>query len=164
MASAEALIIQIRQARNSLRNNLPRRVAQEMLTETNQNFREQAYGNEGTPRRWRDRMGYVRGRGLVNAERYLRYPKLRYTGALQSSIRAASGPGFAELRSSSPYAQMHNEGKRGRAVGGGIWRNPPSSSVSIKLGTNPIQRQFMGVGKRTISNVQRLTNDIVKRL
>lgn len=133
-----------------------------MLDETKDNFARQQYGNDDAPEPWRDRFGFVDGH-LKNVEPYLRYRKLNYRGYLLRGISWRSGENFAELRSTAPYSQLQNEGAKGGG-GTGAWRYPPSSTKPLRLGGNPVKRQFMGVGERTKRKVFYFYDLQVKKL
>ena len=155
MATIKALARNLRKLRKRLENDVPKAVAEMMLRETMDNFRTESYNNDGKAERWPDRRGYVRGKGLVNAERYLTYKKLDYKGRLKRSIKPIHGKNFAGVRSTAPYAFMHNEGKRGN-TGGTSYRRKPYSTQPIMLGRNPMKRQFMGVGKKTMHKMMNI--------
>lgn len=163
MATGKDLARMLRKVRHNLEDKVPKRVAKNMLEETRQNFREQSYGNDGQAERWKPRHGFILRRGFVNAEPYLRYKMLQYTGKLAGSIKAISGKGYAALRTSVPYAEQHNTGKLTFNTGN-AFRRPPASSEPIRLGSRPVKRQFMGVGERTYKHVLKEYSRELKRL
>lgn len=140
----------------SLETTVPKNVAQSMLEETRDNFRAKEYRNDGKNERWPDRHGVVNRKGLINVEPFLRYPMLERSRKLFHSFSTKSGPGYAVLMSSSPYAREHNEGSKLPKDGISIGR--PLASRSIYL-SNPVQRKFAGVGKRTYKNVGNIVLD-----
>lgn len=156
MATIAELRAQINKVIYNIEHVIPEKVAESMMAETRQNFEKEEYGNDEAPQRWRDRFGTsFKPKKTGNVEHLLRYPKLRYSGRLSRSITPFHGAGFAGLRSTSPYAELHNTG-RGMSVGGNVFRKPPKSSEPVRLGSNPVARQFMGVGKRTEKKVVQL--------
>lgn len=163
MATGKDLARMLRKVRHNLEHEVPKRVAKKMLEETRQNFREQSYGNNEQAERWKPRHGFIAGRGFGNAEPYLRYKMLQYTGKLAASIKATSGRGYASLSSSSRYAEQHNTGRLTFATGNSF-RRPPASSEPIRLGSKPVKRQFMGVGERTYKIVLKEYGHELKRL
>lgn len=147
----------MRKLRKRLESDVPKAVAEMMLRETMDNFRSESYNNDGNSQKWPDRRGVIRGKGVVNAERYLTYRKLDYKGRLKRSIKPIYGKNFAGVRSTAPYAMMHNEGKSGGGyTGGTTFRRKPYSSEPIRLGRNPMKRQFMGVGKKTMHKMMNI--------
>lgn len=125
---------------------LPAKLGASMLDETRTNFRNESYGNDDVRERWADR----------RYEKELTYPKLRYTGRLFRSIepkvhRLSSRSAVVTLGSSVSYAQVHNEGWRpGMPITGSTLRQPPSSTKRVWLPRRPRQRQFMGIGRRSV--------------
>lgn len=161
------LLTKIKTVRHNIEESVPRAVAQSMYDETMENFDKEQYGNDGNNQRWKDRVAVIRGKGAVNAEPYLRYKKLQYTGFLRRSITTNVHKLYkgaaAELRAAAPYAAEHNEGRGGLRTGNSF-RRPPQSSQPLRLGMTPQQRQFMGIGSRTIKNVYRIYERELRRL
>lgn len=157
----------LRRAIQAMSDDIPKKIGESMLAETRENFQKQAYTNEGYAVKWADRMGYVRGRGLVNAENLLNYKKLQETGALKNSISISVIGSFTgtaiDLTSSEPYAEAHNTGQGG-LLGGNSFKAPPKSKRPVTLGHNPQKRQFMGVGQRTMYNAQKIAFNTIKRI
>lgn len=155
MATVEELIRRLRRVRSRLNNHVPELVAEAMLEETHDNFEREQYGNDGVPKPWPNRMGYLRRKGMVNAEPYLNYKKLDYTGKLQREIYPVFGLGYAGIKATADYAEAHNTGSS-LFSGGNSFRRPPYASEPIRLGSHPQQRQFMGIGARTIKNTLKI--------
>lgn len=161
MASLKVLEQRIRQARTQIQNNAPKLVAQSMLKETRDNFKNESYGNDDSPEPWKDRFGLSGGK-LQSVEKYLNYPKLRYRGRLYRSIRPSSGMGYSAITAYAPYAEAQNEGKS-LGLGTGPVRRFPDASKTVKLGGTPEARRFMGVGKRTYRNTAKVYGNILKK-
>lgn len=162
MATIRTLAAKMNRAARYLREEAPRRVAEGMMEETKDNFAKEQYGNDGAPRKWAPRYGYVyRTRRMQDVEGLLRYKKLDYTGRLRRDIRLSSGRGYASLRAYAPYAQLQNEGGRGS---GNSFRKPPASTEAVRLGVNAQARPFMGVGQRTYNQVYRLYVSQIRKL
>lgn len=130
------------------RNEIPRHAGAFMRKQTLANFDAQAYLNDGNVQKWPGR----------KFEKYLRYPKLIYTGRLRNSFRfsiAHVGKShIGELGTSVPYAKKHNEGGPGRSV---ARRRPPKSTKSVSIGGQQFfKRQFMGIGITTIKGFRRI--------
>lgn len=137
--------------KHKLAHEIPALAGDVMIEETKENFENQEYGNDDTHDKWIDR----------RHESHLRYPKLDYKGRLKNSfswkiVRSGKRSAILSFGSSSSYAQLHNEGyKAGMKVTGKAIRKPPYSDKKLKLSTQPMQRQFMGVGSRTERRIQR---------
>ena len=134
-----------------------------MHDETMDNFNRMQYGNDGRSEKWADRYYYRKKDKGGSAEGILRYRKLDYSGHLRGSAKAVSGRGYAAVRFGANYAKLHNEGVW-YETGGDGFRRPPKSSRPIKLGVRPYQRQFAGIGRRTIKNALRIYSSEFRRL
>lgn len=167
MADVTVLIARLRQVTRNIRAKVPEQIADMMYGETMQNFQYQAYHNDEKRERWRDRWGFVDGK-MRNAERFLNYRKLDHRGNLKRSIKPVygvsdSGRRFAGVQASASYAQAHNEGLRGSS--GNSLRRPPSSTKPVLLGSKDIrQRQFMGIGTRTLKRTLRIYMREIRKL
>lgn len=142
MATLDDLSRKFNAIRKECSRAIPNALGRDMLEETKQNFADEAYGNDGVKRRWPDR----------RFEKWLNYPKLDYKGKLKRSfkysiLRLSSKSVNVILSSSSPYAQIQQEGLQGS---GNPVRRPPYSTKTLKLGTKPLARKFMGIGKRSV--------------
>lgn len=136
--------------------NIANDIAKSMKEETDQNFENEEYGNDGTHEKWDDRP----------YESELHYKKLDYTGMLKNSIQAkgsnSNHVSKATLTTNVEYAKVHNEG--GKSYTGQGRRYPPKSSKPLNIKrTNITQRQFMGIGIRTIQNAERIISDYFKK-
>lgn len=136
--------------------SIPYALGESMKQETKQNFEDEAYGNNGTKEKWPDR----------RLERLLKYPKLNYTGKLKRSFttkvkRLSSKSANIILFSSSPYAQIQQEGLQG---GGTPTRKPPYATKPLRLGTKPLPRKFMGIGKRSVANFHATISRKVRKI
>lgn len=147
MKTGRDLIAMLERLRDTATKTIPRELANTMLKETQQNFRDQAYGNNGFRKPWPDRP----------YEEELNYPKLMYSGRLYNSIRPGTRllgrhSAVAFLRAYNKVARIHNEG--GTAApsyyGDRGLRRPPEAKRKVFIGRRNIrQRQFMGFGERS---------------
>lgn len=146
MKTARDFEIDCRRLRQHLIEVLPANLGASMLEETRTNFRNESYGNDDVRKRWPERL----------YEDKLTYPKLRYTGRLFRSIqpkvhRISSRAAVVALGSPLSYAQEHNEGWRpGMPITGSTLRQPPSATKRVWLPRRPKQRQYMGIGRRSV--------------
>lgn len=151
MAEIQGLKLFLGLLRRKLTYEIPPLAGDVMMEETKENFKKQEYGNDYAHEKWIDR----------RHESHLRYPKLDYKGRLKKSfswrmVRSGKRTVTISFGSSSSYAQLHNEGyKAGMKITGRPTRKPPYSNKKLKLSTKPMQRQFMGVGKRTERRIKR---------
>lgn len=129
--------------KRTVQREIPKTLAEALYAQTMESFDEQAYTGDDKINPWPARI----------KEKYLRYPKLNYTGRLRSSIQTFHNPTMAGIGTNVHYAKVHNEG--GRSDGSRFIRNPPYSTKRINRPVGKIQkRQFMGVGKRTYKAFQ----------
>lgn len=146
MKTARDFELDCRRLRQHLIEVLPEKLGASMLEETRTNFRNESYGNDDVRERWPER----------RYEDKLTYPKLRYTRRLFRSIqpkvhRISSRAAVVALGSPLSYAQEHNEGWRpGMPVTGSTLRQPPSATKRVWLPRRPKQRQYMGIGRRSV--------------
>lgn len=135
------MISKLRSLKKCVSDEMPKAISGMMLQETQENFKKEAYTNDGGVQKWKERMYDVHNTPIGVK---LPYPKLKRTGRLYNSIKKITNvPYTAGLKTSVPYAQLQNEGgkaqKRWVQPAYKIYRKPPQIPA----------RQFMGVGNRT---------------
>lgn len=147
MKTGRDLIAMLGRLRDTATTTIPRELANSMLKETQQNFKDQAYGNNGFRKPWPDRP----------FESELNYPKLMHRGRLYNSIKPGTRllgrhSAVAYLRAYNKVARIHNEGGIAAVnyYGDSGLRVPPDSKKKVFIGRRNIrQRQFMGFGERS---------------
>lgn len=136
------MVQKLQQLKKCIRDEMPKAISEVMLKETRENFQKEAYLNDGTTEKWKERLYDLHN---TPAGMKLQYPKLRRTGRLYNSIRKKAEPYKAIVKTYTPYAKLQNEGgkspKRWVQPQYKINRKPPNIPA----------RRFMGVGQETYS-------------
>lgn len=156
MRTLKTLARDARELARYVKMELPKEVSQTWLWTTQNAFLTGTDPTDG--RKWVDRFGLVRdkhGQFFGNVEPFLNYSKLKRTGRLLRSIKSRytrfsfSGCKIV-LRSTSPYAKVHNEGGEGKIK----TIKPPHSSVDtvVITGANIVARPFMFPSKQILES------------
>lgn len=159
MRTTNDLLSQLKELGKALRFELPQRIAENMVKETQRNFRAQGYTNDGKFERWKDRRYDVL---KTPAGIKLGYKKLLRTRRLYNSYRPyiKRFGGFnirVGVQSDVPYAKVQNEG--GRTKGRWIQEKYKIDRPAPRIPA----RKHAGIGTKTMIEVEKEINRTIKK-
>lgn len=159
MRTINDLISQVKGLGYELRFNMPIRIAENMVKETQRNFRAQGYTNDGKFERWPERRYDIL---KTPSGRKLGYKKLLRTRRLYNSyktyVKRLGGFNIkVGVQSNVPYAKVQNEGgqTKGRWIQERYGINRPAPRIPA--------RKHAGIGTKTMRDVEREIDRTIKK-